>query len=205
VQGKLIAHYGKKQEKAKRNKMKNVSLQALVRMLREEQDADLPGDQEKLDAAEPKGKITAADFKKLIYIKKEKYQKKEGADLKVGDEVIPNIGPHKGIKHKIIAIKDNGSYNIQPILNRGQKNMYRLGAANAKPDQLSPYKEEMKEGADHEVAMAMSSLKEIVSNASQLMDKLGGMERNIPGWIQDHITNAENYIEQANQGFHEIQ
>jgi hypothetical protein len=63
----------------------------------------------------------------------------------------------------------------------------------------------IREGADHEVAMAMSSLKEIVSNASQLMDKLGGMERDIPGWIQDHITNAENYIEQANQGFHELQ
>jgi hypothetical protein len=30
------------------------------------------------------------------------------------------------------------------------------------------------------------------------------MERDIPGWIQDHITNAENYIDQANQGFHEL-
>jgi len=36
------------------------------------------------------------------------------------------------------------------------------------------------------------------------MAKLGGEERNIPGWIQDHITNAENYIEQAAQGFHEL-
>ena len=60
------------------------------------------------------------------------------------------------------------------------------------------------ENQDHEVAMAMSSLKEIVSNATQLMQKLGDVERNIPGWIQDHITNAENYIEQANQGFHEL-
>jgi len=98
---------------------------------------DLPGDQEEIDVAKPKGKITAADFKKLRDMKKKKSLKKEGAD--------------------------------------------------------------------HEVAMAMSSLKEIMSNASQLMDKLGGMERNIPGWIQDHITNAENYIEQANQGFHELQ
>ena len=72
------------------------------------------------------------------------------------------------------------------------------------PDQIQK-KIVKSEGADHEVAMAMSSLKEIVSNASQLMDKLGGMERDIPGWIQDHITNAENYIEQANQGFHELQ
>lgn len=62
----------------------------------------------------------------------------------------------------------------------------------------------MKEGGDHEVAMAMSSLKEIVEAAQELMSKLGGQERNIPGWIQDHITNAENYIAQASQGFHEV-
>jgi hypothetical protein len=119
----------KKIKEEKINRMKDISLQALVRALREE--VDLPGDQEKIDVAEPKGKITAADFKKL----------------------------------------------------RSMKN----------------------EGPDHEVAMAMSSLKEIVSNATQLMQKLGGIERNIPGWIQDHITNAENYIEQANQGFHEVE
>lgn len=57
---------------------------------------------------------------------------------------------------------------------------------------------------DHEVAMALASLKAIVSNASQLITKIGVEERNLPGWIQDHITNAENYIEQANQGFHEL-
>jgi hypothetical protein len=62
-----------------------------------------------------------------------------------------------------------------------------------------------KEGhGDHEVAMAMSSLKSIISSSTQLMNKLGNMERNIPGWIQDHITNAENYIDQAAQGFHEL-
>jgi hypothetical protein len=62
----------------------------------------------------------------------------------------------------------------------------------------------LKENQDHEVAMAQSSLKSIIRSASQLMNKLGNMERNIPGWIQDHITNAENYIDQAAQGFHEL-
>jgi hypothetical protein len=62
----------------------------------------------------------------------------------------------------------------------------------------------IKEGDDHEVAMAMSSLKSIISSATQLVGKLGNMERDIPGWIQDHITNAENYIDQAAQGFHEL-
>lgn len=63
----------------------------------------------------------------------------------------------------------------------------------------------LNEGEDHEVSMAQASLKAIVSAASQLMSKVGDDERNIPGWIQDHITNAENYIEQANQGFHELE
>jgi hypothetical protein len=61
----------------------------------------------------------------------------------------------------------------------------------------------LKEG-DHEVAMAKSSLKSIMKSAVELHNKLGNMERNIPGWIQDHITNAENYIDQAAQGFHEL-
>ena len=62
----------------------------------------------------------------------------------------------------------------------------------------------IKEGDDHEVAMAQASLKSIIKSAAQLMSKLGMMERDIPGWIQDHITNAENYIDQAAQGFHEL-
>ena len=69
------------------------------------------------------------------------------------------------------------------------------------PDELQA--KLVKEG-DHEVAMAQASLKSIISSASQLMNKLGNMERDIPGWIQDHITNAENYIDQAAQGFHEL-
>lgn len=68
----------------------------------------------------------------------------------------------------------------------------------------SAIKKSMNEGGDHEVAMAQASLKAIISSASSLMNKLGDNERNIPGWIQDHITNAENYIEQACQGFHEV-
>ena len=57
---------------------------------------------------------------------------------------------------------------------------------------------------DHEVSMAQASLKSIMKSATELHNKLGNMERDIPGWIQDHITNAENYIDQAAQGFHEL-
>ncbi len=60
------------------------------------------------------------------------------------------------------------------------------------------------EGQDHEVAMAVSSLEEIAKAIIELRQQLGNTERNIPGWIQDHIAKAENYIEQAAQGFHEL-
>lgn len=73
--------------------------------------------------------------------------------------------------------------------------MYAIATAKAK---------KIAEGEDHEVAMAQASLKSIIKSAAQLMLKLGNMERDIPGWIQDHITNAENYIDQASQGFHEL-
>jgi hypothetical protein len=69
------------------------------------------------------------------------------------------------------------------------------------PDELQA--KLVKEG-DHEVAMAVSSLEAIAEAIVELRQKLGNVERNIPGWIQDHITNAENYIEQAAQGFHEL-
>jgi archaellum component FlaC len=57
---------------------------------------------------------------------------------------------------------------------------------------------------DHEVSMAISSLEDIAKAIVELRQQLGNTERNIPGWIQNHITNAENYIEQAAQGFHEL-
>lgn len=56
---------------------------------------------------------------------------------------------------------------------------------------------------DHEIGMAINLLDDIIMNAQQLKMKLGGEERNIPGWIQDHISQAQNYINQANTNFHE--
>jgi len=61
------------------------------------------------------------------------------------------------------------------------------------------------EGMDHEVSMAKASLQNIVSNASALMNKMGDEEIDIPAWVQDHITNADNYISQANDGYYEYE
>jgi hypothetical protein len=59
------------------------------------------------------------------------------------------------------------------------------------------------EGEDHEVSMAQSSLDSIIQSATELKTKIGNNEIDIPAWIQDHITNSENYIDQASQGYHE--
>jgi hypothetical protein len=86
---------------------------------------------------------------------------------------------------------------------------YRLGENKGeqvfnKLAELVKYKTESVGGYDHEVSMAQNSLDAIITAANRLKEKLGEAERNIPGWIQDHITNSENYITQAEQGFHEL-
>jgi len=118
----------------RKNKMNNISFFKAL-LMKELNEKDLPGNQEKIaQAAEPKDKITGADFKAL----------------------------------------------------RAKKNMKKEG-----------------EGQDHEVSMAQNSLKSIISSASQLMNLLGQDEKDVPAWIQDHITNAENFINQASKNYHE--
>jgi|688.fasta_scaffold36066_6 hypothetical protein len=62
---------------------------------------------------------------------------------------------------------------------------------------------QVKEGEDHEVSMANNTLDAIIKNATELKSKIGGNEKNIPAWIQDHITNAGNFISQAAENYHE--
>jgi hypothetical protein len=56
---------------------------------------------------------------------------------------------------------------------------------------------------DYEVAMAQDSLDSIIRAAMMLKTQMGDREVNLPAWIQDHITNSENYIYQAAKGYHE--
>ena len=182
-------------------------------------------------AAEPKDKITGADFAAL---RAKKDVKKEefgiGAMLKnamrllepeeleafynaLKDEPVIDKAEYRpdfvdGLK-KIIMSKDSDSESAKAakaILNLPNPG-HRYGPD--KIDQIFDYIKNKKgdaiqEGGDHEVSMAHNSLESIIKSAMELKAKLGGDERNIPGWIQDHITNAENYIDQAAQGFHEL-
>ncbi len=61
----------------------------------------------------------------------------------------------------------------------------------------------VKEEEDHEVSMAQSSLDTIIKMATELKTKMGQDEKDIPAWIQDHITQAQNFISQAATNYHE--
>jgi hypothetical protein len=65
--------------------------------------------------------------------------------------------------------------------------------------------EETIEEQDHEVSMAQSSLDSIIKYANDLKGQLGNMEKEIPAWIQDHISKSENYIQQAANFYHEYE
>jgi hypothetical protein len=56
---------------------------------------------------------------------------------------------------------------------------------------------------DHEVKMANSQLEAIINAALDLKEKIGEVEKDMPAWIQDHISQSYNFIKQANDGYHE--
>jgi hypothetical protein len=87
---------------------------------------------------------------------------------------------------------------------------YRLGESGGeqvfnKMTELLKHKMNEESSSDHEVSMAMGQLDDINKNVMELKGKIGSNEKNIPGWIQDHISQAQNFINQANTGYHELE
>jgi hypothetical protein len=93
-----------------------------------------------------------------------------------------------------LSDKQQSIAKLRPPKNKLDGDDFKAMGAGEKPKM---------EAEDHEVGMALGSLEQIMIAAQELMQKLGQEERNIPGWIQDHITNSEQYLYQANKGFHE--
>lgn len=88
---------------------------------------------------------------------------------------------------------------------------YRLGkdggeqVFNKMTELLKHKVSEASNGNDHEVGMAMNQLDDIIKNANELKAKIGSDEKNLAGWIQDHISQSQNFINQANTGYHELE
>jgi hypothetical protein len=87
---------------------------------------------------------------------------------------------------------------------------YRLGedggeqVFNKMTELLKHKVSEGPETQDHEVSMAGGQLDDIIRNATELKGKVGTQEMDLPGWIQDHISQAMNFINQANTSFHKL-
>jgi hypothetical protein len=84
---------------------------------------------------------------------------------------------------------------------------YRLGEDGGeqvfnKMTELLKHKMQEAEGdSDYEVSMAQKQLDSIIADATQLKQKMGEGEFNVQAWVQDHISQAQNFINQANTGF----
>ena len=109
---------------------------------------------------------------------------------KLGEKNIP-------MKHKIqIYEKLGGAYRLGE--NGGEQVFNKM-------TELLKYKvNEGPESQDHEVSMAGGQLDDIIRNATELKTKIGEQEMNLPGWISDHISQAMQFINQANTGFHKL-
>jgi hypothetical protein len=194
-------------------------------LLMKEIDEELKGGQKKLDVAEPKGKITGADFKALrkkkdikegdtpkhkimaqimgpdFYLSKKPEREWDEKDYDMFDRYY-KMASEEGQVPVMKTEADMNSDQIRPDLKSAYDQGYKAGYAKCKYDMSGEFPD-IFESQDHEVSMAHNSLKSIVSSASQLMNMLGQDEKDIPAWIQDHITNAENFINQASKNYHE--
>ena len=101
------------------------------------------------------------------------------------------------MKHKIqIYEKLGGAYRFGED---GGEQVY-----NKMTELLKSKLNEGPETQDHEVSMAGGQLDDIIRNATELKGKVGEQEINLPGWIQYHISQAMQFINQANTGFHKL-
>ncbi len=101
------------------------------------------------------------------------------------------------MKHKIqIYEKLGGAYRLGED---GGEQVY-----NKMTELLKSRINEGPETQDHEVSMAGGQLDDIIRNATELKGKVGEKEMDLPGWIQDHISQAMQFINQANTSFHKL-
>lgn len=224
--------YGKGQVNQRKRKNNMNSISFFKALLMKEMDEELKGGQKKLDVAEPKGKITGADFKALRAkkgMKKEMNTPNPPTDYS-GKPAIPGMGAivdmeegelKLGVKYDLDGdsgyistggskdpkdwkfLADKGKYpylSVKKKLVPSAKQPTKYGDAFKAGSNKGHY---IDENEDHEVSMAHNSLESIIKSAMELKMKLGDNEKDIPAWIQDHITNAENYINQASKNYHE--
>ncbi|MBC8147552.1 MAG: hypothetical protein H8E98_06155 [Bacteroidetes bacterium] len=131
------------------------------------------------------------------------------SEIKKGSIVKPKIGPHKGLKHKVIHDFGNGKFNIQPIGLKPRYIKYRLGAAGAKEQDLELVETVISEGeySNEKIAKGMKSKvkpnmteKDVIALIPVEMKKQGYSDKQIKyymrydeDWISDVLGVLEHW------------
>lgn len=92
-------------------------------------------------------------------------------EFKIGDVVIPNVGPHANIPHlvtKVIQKGDHKTYNIKPRDLEGEAVKYKDGGANATADQLALNEEK----TSVKYGLSESLPTRIQSSVTRIIDRL---------------------------------
>lgn len=58
-------------------------------------------------------------------------------------------------------------------------------------------------GGDHEVSMAHNLLDALIKDTMETKLKMGQHEKDVPAWIQDHISQAANMMNQVATNYHD--
>jgi hypothetical protein len=93
-------------------------------------------------------------------------------------------------------------------MNLGEEQEKKVDAMLAKmqpvpSEEPAPTEEIVLAEEDHAVSMANNLLDDIIKNVTELKEKMGQEEKDIPAWIQNHISQSQNFISQANVNYHE--
>ena len=105
----------------------------------------------------------------------------------------------------LVNLKSVGSFKNEAELTGGQKKLDVDKDGKIEASDLEKLRAGKNEGHsdDHEVSMAHNLLDDIIKSATELKAKMGSSEKDVPAWIQDHISQAQNFINQAATNYHE--
>jgi hypothetical protein len=181
--------------------LEQIVKETVAKIVAEKQGKDLTGD----------GKIDSKDYLKARSMAIDKAKKLAEGDPEYDDMDISNL---RSVTIKVRKATDEQLYDLWDFLKDSKWPDSPNHAATKKLVRLELQKRGLKyrydesqklaeDNEDHEVSMAQSSLNSILRSAMELKAKIGNNEIDIPAWIQDHITNSENFIDQASQGYHE--
>jgi len=174
--------------------------ETIAKVVAEKKGKDLTGD----------GKIDSADYLKARSNAIEKAKGLDEASIpsnveSLANKIISWYEKHPNPKmqaDRLPAVEKNIEYLMSKTVGNNAWDFKTFEKA-VKAKYPLVFQESQEINEDYEVAMAQDSLDSIIRAAMMLKTQMGDQEVNLPAWIQDHITNSENYINQAAKGYHE--